>query len=118
MSSPWSPTPREYLTDQQKARLFVERGGQCWKCMRKLRPGDVWIVAHLIALENGGTNEWSNLDIECSWCTPGINASDHAKAAKSRHVRTYHTVPSSQRDKRRGFRGWRKFNGEQVWRGR
>ena len=55
MTSPWTPTPREYLTDQAKARLFVERGGQCWKCTRKLRAGDKWIVEHVLALENGGT---------------------------------------------------------------
>lgn len=116
MTSPWTPTPREYLTDQQKARLFVERGGQCWKCTRKLRPGDKWIVEHVLALENGGTNEWSNLDITCENCLPAKNAEDHGKAAKSRHVRTYHTVPNSQRDKRQGFKGWRKFDGTPVFR--
>ena len=96
MTSPWTPTPREYLTDQAKARLFVERGGQCWKCTRKLRAGDKWIVEHVLALENGGTNAWSNLDITCENCVPAKNAEDHAKAAKSRHVRTYHVIPSSQ----------------------
>lgn len=118
MTSPWTPTPRERLTDQEKARLFVERGCRCWKCLRPLRVGDIWIVAHLIALENGGDNDWNNLDIECNWCTPIVNAADHAKAAKSRHVRTYHVVPNSQKDKRHGFKGWRNMRGEPVWRGR
>jgi 5-methylcytosine-specific restriction protein A len=118
MTSPWSPTRRQRLTDQQRAQLFHDRGGQCWRCTKKLRPGDKWIVEHLIALENGGTNEWTNLDISCETCVPGKNAEDHAKAAKSRHARTYHVVPSSERDKRRGFKGWRKFDGTVVWRGR
>lgn len=118
MTSPWDPTPRGRLTDQEKAKLYEERGRQCWRCTKLIRPGEVWTVEHLIALENGGTNEWSNLDICCANCKPVKDRDDHAKAAKSRHVRTYHTVPNSERDKRRGFRGWRKMNGEPVWKGR
>jgi 5-methylcytosine-specific restriction endonuclease McrA len=114
-SSPWVPTPRLRLSDQDKARLFVERDGCCWKCNRKLRPGDQWSVEHVIALENGGDNAWSNLDVTCAWCKPGKDAADHSKAAGSRHKRTFHVLPSSERDKRRGFAGWRKFNGEPVW---
>lgn len=84
-------------------------------CLRKLKPGDDWIVEHGIAIENGGTNHHSNLDITCTWCKPVKDAEDHAKAAKSRHVATAHVVPRKRRDKRRGFKGWRKFNGEIVW---
>lgn len=116
--NPWTPTPRKTLSDQDRARLFVERGGYCWRCTRRLRAGDIWYVEHLLALENGGTNDWTNLDITCEHCFPGKNAEDHAKAAKSRHVRTYHVVPSSERDKRRGFKGWRRMNGEIRWRDR
>lgn len=118
MTSPWTPTPRERLTDAEKARLFVERGGQCWRCGRKLRPGDMWSDEHVIALENGGTNAWDNRDISCAWCKPIKDGEDHHKAAKSRHVRTKHVVPNSERDKRRGFKGWRKFDGTPVWRAR
>lgn len=117
MTSPWEPTPRERLTDQEKARLFVERGGQCFSCTRKVRV-EVWSVEHIIALENGGTNDWDNLSICCTNCKPAKDAADHAKAAKSRHVRTKHVVPNSERDKRRGFRGWRNMRGEPVWKGR
>lgn len=107
--------PRSRLTDRQKAKLFLARGGACHACGRKLRPGDKWIVEHMIALENGGSNDWDNLGVTCAWCKPKKDAADHKQAAKTRSVATKHVVPKSER-KRQGFRGWRKFNGEIVWR--
>ena len=65
--------PRKSLTDQQKAKLFLERGGRCHRCKRKLGPADVWIVEHVQALENGGTNDWENLTVTCAWCLPEKN---------------------------------------------
>lgn len=88
---------RETLTDQERARLFLERGGRCHKCKRKLGPADTWIVEHMLALENGGTNEWQNLDVTCEWCVPKKNAEDDAVAKKIRAVATNHIVPTSQR---------------------
>lgn len=91
--------PRKPLTDQQKAKLFLEKGGRCHRCKRKLGPADIWTDEHVIALENGGTNDWSNRDITCSWCFKTKNAEDHGKAAKSRAVAVAHIVPTSQRQK-------------------
>lgn len=113
MTSPWSPTPRQRLTDQQRAELFVDENGKCFDCGRFIRSGEVWTVEHVIALENGGTNDRSNLKICCPNCKPTKDASDHHKAAKSRHVRTKHVLPRSQRTSR--FPGWRKFDGTPVW---
>ena len=118
MTSPWEPTPRERLTDQEKARLYLERDRKCWDCGRVVRPGEKWSIEHIIALENGGSNDWDNLGVCCPNCKPAKDAADHAKAAKSRHVRTKHVVPNSERDKRHGFKGWRNMRGEPVWRGR
>ena len=112
--SAFETNPRKTLTPQRKAKLFLERGGCCHACKRKLHPGDVWIVEHMLALENSGTNDWENLGITCSWCKPSKDREDHGKAAKTRSVATKHVVPRSER-KRPGFRGWRKFNGEVVW---
>ena len=91
---------REDLTDQEKARLFLERGGRCHKCKRKLRPpADSWIVEHMRALENGGTNAWSNLGVTCDLCFPVKNAEDDKIAKKIRHGATKHLVPSGERKK-------------------
>lgn len=92
---------RKTLTDQQRAKLFLDRGGRCHKCSRKLGPADKWIVEHVIALENGGDNEWGNLDVTCSWCLPKKNAEDAAQAAKTREIAVSHIVPREQR-KRKG----------------
>lgn len=111
----FTTNPRKTLTDQQKAKLFLERHGCCRECGRRLGPADKWIVEHVIALENGGTNDWDNLGITCEWCKPKKDAADHAKAAKTRSVATNHVVPRSER-KRQGFSGWKRFDGSIVWR--
>lgn len=92
LRSAWHHDPRIRLTDQQIAKLFLERHGCCRECGRKLGPSDSWIVEHVIALENGGTNDWGNLGLTCSWCKPDKDARDHAQAGKQRRVATRHLV--------------------------
>lgn len=92
--------PRKDLTDQQKAKLFLDAGGKCaGPCGRKLRSADVWHADHIIALENGGTNDVSNFQVLCEWCHKPKTADDHGKAAKTRAIATAHVVPTSQRKK-------------------
>ena len=106
--------PRKPFTPQQRARIFQAHGGRCHRCTRKIRPGETWSVEHLTALECGGGNEDANLAISCAWCKPQKDRDDHAKAAKGRRVATKHVVPAGQPQRRQGFRGWRKFNGDLV----
>ena len=109
-------TPRKALTAQQRAKLFLDAGGKCACCTRKIRPGEVWHDDHIVALMNGGGNEITNRRIVCHWCHKGKTKADHQVAAKARAVATKHFVPRKQQGKRGGFRGWRKFNGAAVWR--
>ena len=97
--SPWHHDPRIRLTEAKTVKLFIERGGCCGQkeCGRKLGPKDDWIVEHIIALENGGTNEWDNLGITCTWCKPKKDADDHAQAASNRSKATKHFLPKSMR---------------------
>lgn len=88
---------RKSLTPQQKARLFLERGGKCHRCGRKLRSGDKWTDEHVIALQNAGTNVWDNRDITCDWCFKPKNAEDAKKAAKGRRVAVQTYVPRRER---------------------
>lgn len=98
--SPWHHEPRARLTNQQVAKLFFERGGRCCQCGRKLGPSCDYIVEHKIALENGGTNDWHNLDITgTKCCKDRKDAKDHAEAAKSRKAATRHVVSKSMRQK-------------------
>lgn len=101
MRSPWHHDPRIRLTDQQIAKLFLERHGCCRECGRRLGPADSWIIEHVIALENGGTNDWDNLGITCSWCKPDKDARDHAQAGKQRRTSAKHLVSKSMRPKSR-----------------
>jgi 5-methylcytosine-specific restriction endonuclease McrA len=94
--------PRVRLSEQKTAKLFLERGGCCHLCKRKLSASDDYIVEHMLALENGGTNDWDNLGLTCGWCKPLKDAEDHGIAAKSRHVATKHVVSKSMRQG--GFR--------------
>lgn len=97
MRSAWHHDPRIKLTQQQTARLFTERNGCCRECGRKLLAGDDWIVEHVIALENGGTNDWDNLGITGLCCKASKDAKDHAQAGKQRRTATKHLVSKSMR---------------------
>lgn len=89
---------RGYLTDQERAKLFLDKGGRCdGPCGRKLGPADVWHADHRVALENGGTNEITNFQVLCSWCHKPKTAEDHGKAAKTRAIAVRHIIPTTQR---------------------
>lgn len=87
MSHAFSTTPRVRLTVQQRARLFLDRGGAC----------EVWHVDHKIALENGGTNDLINLRIVCRNCHGDKTRSDHGAAARSREKAVAQVVPGRYR---------------------
>ncbi len=92
--------PRKRFTAQERAEVFAKRDGRCHICTRELTPRDRWTLEHRIALENGGTNDPSNLDVTCDWCEPEKTAEDHAMAGKSRRNYTRHNVHSDFRRSR------------------
>lgn len=61
-----------------RSRTFEAKKGRCHKCGRKIKAADKWTCEHVIAIENGGANRESNLDLTCSWCLPDKNAADAA----------------------------------------
>ena len=94
---------RGSMTPQRIARIFQACAGCCHVCGRKLGPSDDYAIDHVIALENGGTDDDSNLAPCCDWChrtekTPD----DHALAGHGRRMATKHVVPKRFRQKR----GW------------
>lgn len=115
--SPFHHEPRKYLTEQQAAKLFLEHAGRCWKCHEKIGATELrkkWTVAHKLALELGGTNEWGNLGPECDICKPLVDASDHKAAGHNRRVATLAVLPRELRKKTALSKkpGW-KFNWRQ-----
>jgi len=97
MTSPFKHEPRKRFTPQERAEVFAARGGKCHRCKRKLGPRDRWILEHVLALENGGTNDTANLDVTCTWCEPEKTAEDHAQAGHNRRTFTKHNVPAEFR---------------------
>jgi len=72
-------------------------------------------VEHITALECGGSNDWDNLGITCSWCKPKKDAEDHAQAGKQRRAATKHLLPKSLRKSKFRTGKWkRKVNGQTV----
>jgi len=97
MTNPFQHVARKRFTAQERAEVFALRMGRCCRCKRRLGPQDKWILEHLIALENGGTNDLENLEVTCSWCEPEKTAEDHTKAGHARRAYTKHNVPSEHR---------------------
>jgi len=84
---------RRSMTPLRALRIFEASGGHCASCKRKLGPQDDWDVDHVIALENGGTDEDANLQILCEWCHKPKTADDHGQAAKGKRMAAKHQVP-------------------------
>lgn len=97
--SPFHHHPRGPMGARRVAKIFAACGGYCkGPCGRKLRPpADDYHVDHIIALENGGTDDDSNLQIICDWCHKPKTADDHAAAAKGKRVYVKQVVPSKFR---------------------
>lgn len=91
--NPFEHAKRKSMTPQRVARIFHAAGGKCHKCKRKLGPADDYDIDHIIALENGGTDEDSNLAPCCDWCHVEKTADDHETAGHSRRAATRHVVP-------------------------
>lgn len=101
--SPFVHHKRGAMTEQRVARIFAANGGKCHRCGRKLGPSDDYDIDHIIALENGGTDDDGNLAPCCEWCHVEKTADDHATAGHARRAYTKHVVPK----KFRKSRGWR-----------
>lgn len=97
-----------------RVRVWLAKGGKCHRCERRINAerGEGWTLEHVVALVNGGENRESNLDLTCDWCLPAKNAEDVAEKSRTYRKRSKHVGAK----KRTGFRGWRKMNGDLVWR--
>ncbi|MEM8972254.1 MAG: HNH endonuclease [Pseudomonadota bacterium] len=114
MSNPFVSEKRRTLTGRKRAEFFSSRNGHCESCGRKIRAGENWAIDHIEALVNQGTNDESNLQLLCQICHGAKTSEDVKKAATNRRKYTKNIVPKKHQ-KKSGFRGWRKFNGDPVW---
>ena len=111
--TPFHKEVRRALSPRQRAEFFASRGGKCEHCGRQIRAGEVWDIDHIQALTNQGSNDDDNLQLLCQICHRDKTPKDVKEAATNRRKYTKIIVPNKH--KRSGFRGWRKFNGDIVW---
>lgn len=98
MTHAFSTTPRKKLTEQQMARLFLDAGGKCALCKTSIRAG-LWDADHIVSLENGGSNDYSNFQVLCKNCHGGKTRSDRRTASRGRDKAVAHVVPGHYREK-------------------
>ncbi len=93
-----------------KLQIWERANGHCEACNRKLYPGDIH-YDHRIPIASGGQSILDNGTLLCRSCHGVKTANrDLPAIAKGRRVYQKHIGARSSR----GFRGWRRFNGEIV----
>jgi len=97
---------RGSMTPQRVLRIFQAHGGKCHVCKRKLGPADSYDIDHVIARENGGSDDDTNLAPICEWCHDKIKTpDDHELASHGRKMAVKRDVPK----KFRQSKGWRRL---------
>ena len=94
MTSPFHHEKRKVFSPTERAKILVDAGERCAKCTREIGIGVDWDVDHIIALENGGTNDASNLQVLCDWCHVPKTSDDHRSASRSKRVYVSQRVPA------------------------
>lgn len=88
---------RGRMTAQRVLRIYLAANGRCHVCGLKLPPGTDYEIDHIIALENGGTDDDANLAPVHIDCHRGKSADDHETASHGRKMAARHFVPARYR---------------------
>ena len=94
-----------------KLRVFERDHGRCYLTGAQIRPGDKWDVEHVISIINGGENRESNLRPALKEPHKVKTKADLKTKSKTARVKAKHLGLGGSK---RGFRGWRKFDGTIV----
>lgn len=104
---------RQEFSTKVKVAAFERAAGSCQRCSAKLFPGNVE-YHHDIPAYFDGPNTLENCVCLCRTCHRALQTpKDQKVIAKSRRVRAKHVGAK----RKSGFRGWRRFNGDLVWKG-
>jgi 5-methylcytosine-specific restriction protein A len=106
-------SPDDPIPQRVRLRVWERCGGRCAVTGKKLRPGDKYQFDHTIALVNGGENREANIRLISDAAHREKTASDVAIKAKTARVKAKHL--GLKTPKGGGFRGWKNFRGELVW---
>jgi 5-methylcytosine-specific restriction protein A len=104
---------RKEFPTRVKVEAFSRCRGRCENCTVLLRPGG-FHYDHVIPDQMGGTPTLNNCAVLCTNCHGEKTAqADVPAIARAKRKEAAHL---GAKPKGRGFRGWRKFNGEIIWR--
>lgn len=100
---------RRSFSQKKRAEIFARDGGKCGLCGFKILNGS-YEIDHVAALVHEGSNDDDNLRPVHVRCHREKSRLDVAANAKVKRI-----AAGGKTRRGRGFRGWRRFNGEQVW---
>lgn len=117
---------RREFSERTKAQAWARCKGRCECCSFDLKIGFALMKArsgsrppftfdHRIPDWMGGKNDLANCQVLCWLCDKAKTAGDQKQIAKSKRIIKKN---SGRAKSKRGFRMWRKFNGEIVYAGR
>jgi 5-methylcytosine-specific restriction protein A len=100
------------IPDRVRVRVKVRANDCCENCGVRVRYGGE--VDHIKALKLGGPNREGNLRFLCRNCHAAKSRED--VALKSKAHKTQVRMANLATRRKSGFKGWRNFKGELVWR--
>lgn len=103
---------RQEFSRKTKAEALERSGGCCCSCRIPLTPATGIEFDHRIPDAVNGENSVGNCEPLCGNCHGAKTSGDVKAIAKTKRIRDKH---SGAMKTKRGFRGWRKMNGEIVW---
>jgi len=78
-----TPTPRRPMNKSRRTKIFLSRGGVCWRCRVQIRAhAEDWFIEHPECLELGGSDNDADLWPAHVKCKPEKDAEDAAKIAE------------------------------------
>ncbi len=100
---------RRSLTALARAKVFLELGGKCARCDRKIARGEPYHIDHVKPLSMGGADEAENFQILHVDCHAGKTRKESKSRAKADRNMKKHagTVRPRNRIRSRGFGQWK-----------
>lgn len=77
---------RRKLTPTARARIFLDAGGRCHLCSRKIAEGELWEAEHVQPLSMGGSDTPANMrpaHVDCHAGKTKAEAGPRAKADRN-----------------------------------
>ncbi len=105
-------TPDAKVPPHVRARIFDRHKGVCAISGRKIRPGEAWQLDHEKPLHLGGAHSELNLRPVLTTEHRVKSADEQRAKGKADRIRRKHL---GLEEPKSGFRGWRNFAGEIIW---